>query len=81
MGGLFLEMLAISLAEIPKCVFAHSEVLEILFVFPVQVNPSHASPQEAHIFRLESLLSWSCPKPSRRPQGTNQLLERRKNQE
>ena len=48
MGGLLLEMLAISLAEIPKRVFAHSEV-EILLVFPVRVNPSHASPQEAHI--------------------------------
>ena len=50
MGGLLLEMLAISLAEIPKSVFAHSEV-EILLVFPVRVNPSHASPQEAHTLR------------------------------
>ena len=81
MGDLLLEMLAISLAKLPKFVFAHSEVLEILFVFPVQVNPSHASPQEAHIFLPESLFSWSCPKPSRRPQETNQLLERWKKQE
>ena len=57
MGGLFLEIPAISLAEIPKYAFAHSEVLEILLIFPVQVNPSHASPQEAHIFLPESLLS------------------------
>ena len=50
MGGLLLEMLAINLAEIPNCVFAHSEVLEILLVFLVRVNPTHASQQEAHIF-------------------------------
>ena len=74
-GGLFLEILAIRLAEITKCIFAHSEVLEILLLFAVWVNPSHASPEKARIIVTESLLSWSYPKLSRRSQGTNQLLE------
>ena len=41
----------------------------------------HASPQEAHIFLPEFLLPWSCQKPLRRSQWTNQVLERRKDQE
>lgn len=55
-GGLLLEILAISLAEIPKCVFAHSEVYRDILLFPVWVNPSHTSPGTHLSLRIPALL-------------------------